>query len=48
VPAWLAGRGEGAASVLLVGGFVALATVVMFGFVLAWRLYRERVLTRFE
>lgn len=46
VPAWFAGRGEGAASVLLVGGYIALATIALFGFAYAWRLYRERAFPR--
>jgi hypothetical protein len=48
VPAWLGGRGEGAASVLLVGGYVALAVIVIFGFAFAWRLYRDRVFSRYD
>lgn len=47
VPAWLGGRGEGAASVLLVGGYAALAAVFVFGCAYAWRLYRERVFPRY-
>jgi hypothetical protein len=46
VPAWFGGRGEGAASVLLVGGYAALAAIGVFCFAFAWRLYRDRVLAR--
>jgi hypothetical protein len=48
VPAWFGGRGEGAASVLLVGGYLALAAIMVFGYAYAWRLYRERVLARYD
>lgn len=47
-PAWLGGRGEGAASVLLVGAYLALAAIMVFGYAYAWRLYRERVLARYD
>jgi Transcription factor zinc-finger len=48
VPAWLGGRGEGAASVLLVGGYLALAAILVFGCAYGWRLYRDRVLARYD
>ena len=40
LPAWLLGRGEGAASVLLVGMFVAIAVIGLFGFAFVDRLHR--------
>jgi len=48
VPAWFGGRGEGAASVLLVGAYLVLALFAVFGYAYAWRLYRERVFSRYD
>lgn len=44
---WWAGRGEGAASVLLIGMYVAVAGIAVFTFGWLYRLYRDAVFSRF-
>jgi hypothetical protein len=44
---WMAGRGEGAASVLLTGMYLAVAGMVVFAFGWAYRFYRDTVFDRF-
>ena len=45
---WLAGRGEGAASVLLMALYAAVAAGVAFAFGFAYRYYRDTVFARFD
>ncbi len=45
--AWLMGRGEGPASVLLVGMYLSLAAILLQGFAFFFRVYRVRVFRRF-
>lgn len=47
VPSVWAGRGEGAASVLLVGMYVALSVAVLLAFSFGFRFYRDVVFGRF-
>jgi hypothetical protein len=44
---WMAGRGEGAASVLIIAMYVAMAGGVAFVFGFAYRFYRDTVFSRF-
>lgn len=44
---YLLGRGEGAASVLLVGMYFGLTVLLAFGFTFAFRLYRDAIFRRF-
>ncbi len=45
---YLLGRGEGAASVLIVGMYLGLAALLVFAFGFAFRLYRSAVFSRFD
>ncbi len=42
------GRGEGAASVLIVGMYLAFATALVFAFSFAYRVYRAAVFRRID
>lgn len=47
VPSVWAGRGEGAASVLLIGMYVALSVIVLLAFSFGFRFYRDVMFGRF-